>query len=123
MKSNAVCHFCCPDCSADYIGKTDRNLHERCIEHATCKNSAVYEHIIACPELLYITNLLRHDVTNLTSSENREYLIQCVENNTTILDTSHNWNFLLLKEALYIKRKKPLLNNGLKASKELFLFS
>ena len=34
-----------------------------------------------------------------------------------------NWNLLLYKEAYHIKRLTPFLNNGLKASRELRLFS
>ena len=45
-----------------------------------------------------------------------------VNDNTKVIDSSDNWCTLLIKEALYIKRNKPLLNNGLKASRELFLF-
>jgi len=40
-KSIVVYRFCCPGCSAEYIGKTDRNLHERCLEHTTTKDSAI----------------------------------------------------------------------------------
>ena len=34
-----------------------------------------------------------------------------------------NWNTLLIKEALHTKLKKPVLNSGRKASKELQLFN
>ena len=42
--------------------------------------------------------------------------------NTRIIDRHKNWNILLFKEAIQIKEKKPILNTGLKASKELQLF-
>ena len=54
---------------------------------------------------------------------NKEYFIQLVRNNTTVLDCDLNWNLLLYKEAYYIKRLIPSLNNGLKSSRELCLFS
>ena len=38
-------------------------------------------------------------------------------------DSDDNWNLLLYKEAYYIKRLAPSLDNGLKASRELCLFS
>ena len=43
--------------------------------------------------------------------------------NTNIIDRDDNWNLLLYKEAYHIKRSTPFLNNGLKASRELRLFS
>ena len=122
FKSNVVYHFRCPGCSDDYIGKTDRNIYERCYEHATTK-TAVSEHISKCPGFEHITTLLRNDLDDLTDDDLRHYLINSVFDNTKIIDSSNNWNILLLKEALYIKRKMPVLNNGLKASKELYLFS
>ena len=35
------------------------------------------------------------------------------------MDFAHNWNILLIKEALLIMQKMPKPNNGLKASKDL----
>ena len=29
-----VYKFTCPGCSANYVGKTERTLYERCVEHA-----------------------------------------------------------------------------------------
>ncbi|XP_066932169.1 uncharacterized protein [Clytia hemisphaerica] len=128
LKSSVVYHFTCPGCSADYIGKTDRNLHERCVEHATSNknkssNTAIYDHLTNCQEMRYMTNLLHHGLGELTNSETRDYYLNCVENNTKIIDSASNWNILLIKEALYIKRKSPILNHGLKASRDLYLFS
>lgn len=124
MKSGVVYNFTCPGCNGSYIGKTDRNLHERCLEHATPnRNSAIQDHLKSCPDFEFISNQLRHGLGKLTKSEIRDYNLNCIENNVKIIDSASNWNILLLKEALYIKRKRPLLNHGLKASRELFLFS
>ena len=54
---------------------------------------------------------------------NKEFLTQTVRDNTNIIDRDDNWNLLLYKEAYHIKRLTPFLNNGLKASRELRLFS
>ena len=43
--------------------------------------------------------------------------------NSKIIDSSNNWNLLLYKEALHIKIRKSILNNGLKASRDLQLFN
>ena len=58
-----------------------------------------------------VTTLYRHDIN-----------INIVQNNVGIIDSHRNWNVLLCKEAIKIKELKPLLNNSLKASKELDLF-
>ena len=54
---------------------------------------------------------------------NKEFFAQTVRDNTNIIDRDDNWNLLLYKEAYHIKRLTPFLNNGLKASRELRLFS
>ena len=122
FKANVVYRFTCPGCSAQYIGKTDRNLHERCIEHATTKDSAIHNHLVTCKNLYDINAMMRFGI-ELNDSDQRISRINCVESNVKIIDSSTNWNILLLKEALYIKRESPSLNNGLKASRDLFLFS
>ena len=57
------------------------------------------------------------DVQDLGTSR-----INLVQMNTRIIDRHQNWNILLFKEAIKTKEKKPILNTGLKASKELQLF-
>ena len=122
-KANVVYRFCCPGCSAAYIGKTERNLQERCVEHATKKDSAIYDHLRECTQLNYLRTMLLFDIENITRGDKRLYYINLVKDNTTIIDSANNWSILLIKEALYIKRHTPILNSGLKASRELYLFS
>ena len=40
-----------------------------------------------------------------------------------VIDSAHDWNILLIEEALLIKQKMPKLDNGLKASKDLKPFN
>ena len=47
--------------------------------------------------------------------------INSVQMSTRIIDHHKNWNILLFK-VIKTKEKKPILNTGLKASKELQLF-
>ena len=49
--------------------------------------------------------------------------VRGVRVNTKIIDNDDNWNLLLCKEAYHIKCSAPSLNNGLKAGRELCLFS
>ena len=59
---------------------------------------------------------------DLTTPDHRDININIVMNYVQIIDCHRDWNVLLYKEALKIKELKPLLNNGLKASKELDFF-
>ena len=43
--------------------------------------------------------------------------------NVEIIDSSDNWSSLQFFEAYYIKNLKPIINEGLKASKDFELFS
>ena len=47
---------------------------------------------------------------------------QLIFNNCKIIDKSDHWSLLLYKESLAIRRRKPNLNHGAKASKELIIF-
>ena len=63
------------------------------------------------------------DIDNVDDAQDiRASYINLVQQNTRIIDRHPNWNILLFKEAIKIKERKPVLNTGLKASKELKLF-
>ena len=59
---------------------------------------------------------------DVTTPDHHDININIVKGNVRIIDCHRNWNILLYKEAIKIKELKPLLNIGLKASKELDLF-
>ena len=75
--SFVVYDYSCPGCGTNFIGKTERTLHERTVEDAwTDNNSAVYKHLSHCTFNiclilhLCIHHFLRHQhlfktVTNL----------------------------------------------------------
>ena len=121
--------FTCPGCNSSYIGKTNRTLLVRTQEHATTdKESAIYKHLRYCDQIKHIQGL--YNLPDIfinnnppSSAMNKEYLTHTVRVNTKIIDSDDNWNLLLYKEAYHIKRSAPSLNNGLKASRELCLFS
>ena len=70
-------------------------------------------------KVLFLNTLVDGDIT---TSYHRHININIVKNNVWIIDSHSNWKVLLQKEAIKIKKLKPLLNVGLKASKELNLF-
>ena len=118
-KSNVVYQFSCPGCESSYIGKTDRTLFERTKEHVTRADSAIKGHFDNClnvKHLFSINNLTLNDVSK------HEFRLNLVRQNTRIIDESNNWNVLLFTEAYHINEKCPILNNGVKASREMQLF-
>ena len=54
-----------------------------------------------------------HDVNT------NEFRLNLVHHNTRIIDQSNNWNVLLFKEAYHVKEKCPILNNCVKASRDM----
>ena len=121
--------FICPGCNDNYVGKTGRTLHERCVEQVwNDKDSIVFNHLNECigvqhmfeivkliPSLL--TNNIINDEFNLRSSH-----VNLSQMNTRIIDGHKNWNVLLFKGKIKIKEINPTLNTGLKVAKELQLY-
>ena len=78
--------------------------------------------MLECEHFNYVVNL--HSLP--PSSNSVEYLKHvkiAVYDNTKIIDSSQNWVELCFFKSLHIKWKKPKLNCGIKATKELVLFS
>ena len=124
--------FLCPGCGAIYIGKTERALYERTVEHAWTDNkSAVYKHLDDCNGVQHLFDIASLHLSLYTSSapiqnsdkfDLRTTRMNLVQDNTEITDRLKNRNILLFKEVLKIKELISILNSGLKASKELQLF-
>ena len=114
----------CPGCKSCYVGKTDRTLHERTKEHTYIKDdkgeqSAIFEHLPWWTHYSHIVDLFKIDTNSFNSNQ---FNVSQIRDNIIILDRGNNWNALLFKKALMIKKQRPSLNCGLMASKELQLF-
>ena len=126
--------FSCSGCGVNYIGKTERTLYEKTVEYAwTDNNSAVYKHLNDCPGIQHLINIASFHPSLFTSSspnqrsdelDLRTAPINLVQDKAKVIDRHKNWNILLetFKVALKIKELNPILNSGLKTSKELQLF-
>ena len=107
-------------CSKCYIGKTERNLVSRLIEHGKDKidSSSISDHLHSC---IFYQDILSYfslfDNINI-----KAHHCNTVLDNTVILDYNDNWLKLSFLESYYIKLLKPELNCGARASKELQLF-
>ena len=114
------------------LAKQKKTLYERTVEHAwTDNNSAVYKHLDDCTGVQHLLDIAPFHSSLFTSStpvnnsdkfDLRTTQINLARDNTEIIDRHKNWSILLFKEALRIKKLNPILNCGLKASKELQLF-
>ena len=80
------------------------------------------EHLALIHSLFNLADTL-NTITTPTISGNNEYAIIVVQNNAMVLDYDGNWNLLLYRKAFHIKHQLPSLNNGLKSSRGLCLFS
>ena len=89
----------------------------------------MYTYLLSCEGLSHIDTLMSFPCTgndvasfDVTGDDIRFRRINIVRHNLRVIDKSDNWSVLLIKEALAIKDRKPLLNSGLKASRDLRLF-
>ena len=119
-KSSVVYEFSCPGCRSSYIGKTDRCLYTRIKKHSTRENSEIYAHVNSCEHFQHIKFLL--ELSPHLSNPVCTNTTQLIFNNCKVIDKSDHWSLLLFKESLAIRRRKPILNYGAKASKELIMF-
>ena len=78
--------------------------------------SAIFAHLNACPQFISVAR-------GIAESEIDEWLHQFVLDNMEMLACNDNWLELCFLESYFIKMFKPTLNDGLKAAKDLVLFS
>ena len=107
-----------------FVSKTDRTLHEKTKEHAHAmgnknEQSAIYKHMSLCTHYSQIADLFKIDTNSFNSNQ---FNVSGIRDDTIIVDSGNNWNVLLFKEALMIKKHRPTLNCGLMASKEYSWF-
>ena len=125
-KSNVVYEVCCPACGENYVGKTERTVRERSIEHAwSDAESPMRNHLRSCSHFNHMYDIMSmfEDIPDEDQlAHRRNFTIQALQEEFKILDNDRNWNQLLYKESLNIERKDPSLNRGLKPSRQLHLF-
>ena len=109
-----------PGCKSSYIGKTDRCLITRLKEHNNRESSEINAHINSCEHFQHIKTLM--ELTPDSTETINTNTTQLIFENCKIIDRSDHWSLLLYKESLAIRRRKPELNHGAKASKELIIF-
>ena len=118
--SGVIYNYTCPGCKSSYIGKTENTLFNRTKEQGwNQKDSAIFKHFCSCEPWKDIINIFQMDGYEI---DEMQFQINCVRENTKIIQRSDNWLKLSFLESLAIKEHKPELNRGLKSCKDLSLF-
>ena len=119
--SGVVYEFQCPGCTAaKYVGETQATLFRRTLQHAhQQKDSAIQKHLSSCQGYEHMKNIFYIDFEEF---DEIQYRINSVLDNTNIIGRARDWTTLCFMEAIAIKTNNPLLNTGLKATKNLQLF-
>ena len=95
-------------------------------EHRTRDTEPMFKHLPECEMFKETCNLYARPSLYNQRDQNKislmSHILRAVLRNHEILDFNYNWSQLLLLEACYIKKHDPVINHGLKASKELLLF-
>ena len=117
QKTNVIYKVTCP-------GFNDRNLVSRLNEHAFREDQPMYQHLSNCKHFAHIIDLHRLPDIDASATEinNKQHFFNAVMSNFCVLDTCYNWFQLLVLEALYIKNLASKINDGLKATANLFYF-
>ena len=124
QKSNVIYEIQCPGCGEKYIGKTDRCVKIRMDEHGTRIDQPMYRHLTACSEFIEYSKMFAINQPTCDVSFNDHKLNAVLQNYTIIDNNNYNfkWDQLSFLEVYYIKKRKPKINHGIKASKEFVLF-
>ena len=124
QKANVIYKIKCPGRGEEYVGKTDRCLQLRLVEHGTRNDQPMFLHLSQC-ELFrdYVSLFSLPSIDTSFRIEVKEHIKNAVLLNYSIVDSNTSWSQLSFLEAFYIKRYSPSINKGLKASRELQLFS
>ncbi len=94
-------------------------IYTRTKEHSHQKTSEIHQHLSSGEQFQHIKTNSDDD----TKSNKPCIMAEHVFHNTEIIDKSNHWSLLLYQESLAIQRRKPELNHGIKASKELIIFN
>ena len=122
--SNLIYKIKCPGCGSHYIGKTDRNFITRMKEQGSRDYEPMYRHLSTCSHFEDMINFCRigSPEDNQLQVNHKLYVYNAVLDNCEIIQRHDHWSYLCFLEAYYIKLNSPMINCGLRASKELALF-
>ena len=124
QKHSIVYKITCPGCGEQYVGKTDCCVIIRMTQHGTKSDQPMYQHFLNCThfqEMYHLLNICTSsDIT--TTNASSDFMVNSITQNYEIIGMNRNWSQLLFLESLMIKRHRPVINDGLKFTRELELF-
>ena len=112
--SNIAYEFACPGCKSSYIGKTESNLATRFSKHSDQHKSSISRHLSECEHANYILNL--NHIFEINDSDTDKP--NTVSSRLTLKFFTFSNTGILTSFSLKLFILKPVLNNGLRASKE-----
>ena len=124
QKNDVIYDIQCPGCGEHYIGKTDCCFRKRMDEQGSKPDQPMFQHLEKCEQFRHIISLYAlpniddHNYVTLKVP----HISEAVWNNSKILRISRDWLELCYLETFLIKKRKPQINHGIKAAKELLLF-
>ena len=125
QKNNVIYNIQCPGCGEHYIGKTDCCFANRMHEQGNKPDQPMFQHLEKCEQFRHITSLYalpNIDSYNYVTFEKVAHISEAVINNSKVVRTSRDWLELCYLETFMIKKRRPTINHGIKAAKELLLF-
>ena len=121
QRNHVIYKIKCLGCNGCYIGKTERCLITRIFELGTKETETMFKHLSECELLYSLSSLFNEDEHDSISFAS--HIFNTVLQNHEILDSNPKWSQLAFLEVYYIRNHDPIINHGLKASKELLLFN
>lgn len=125
LKCNVAYKVRCPGCGETYIGKTDCCFGKRMDEHATKPDQPMNVHLTNCTDFHDLLNMMTMPTIDdelIVLPNLKEQIKIAVDDNSEVIKMIRDKYVLAYLESFMIKKHKPLLNNGIKAAKELVLF-
>ena len=127
QRKNIVYRIRCLGCDGKYIRKTERCLIFHMNEHRTWDTELMFKRLWECEIFKETCNLYAlpslYNEKDPSKISLTSHILSAVLQNHEILDFNYNWLQLLSLESCYMKKHDPVINHGLKASRELLLFN
>ena len=123
QRNDVVYELTCLGCGKKHIGKTETNIATCIAQHCKRVDQPMNLHYSNCEPFKDMYMLLNVGSNVVADSHHTDFMLSNTIDNCRILHSHQNWSQLLFLEAYAIKRFKPSLDVGLKASRELVLFA
>ena len=99
--SGVIYRYTCPGCNSAYVGKTESTMFNRTKQHGWSQpDSAIRKHFDHCEAWKDIVGMFQTEGLEI---DKINFQINCVRENTEVINRSDNWLKLSFLESLAIK--------------------